>query len=81
MRIGRLPVVVRHVGAETNPCIGTPAGMAISALQHLGRDHVSEDVVRHLSAVLAPADKRRLDAARPRLPGWLGAAAAQIAAA
>lgn len=77
--LGRLPVVVRHVDPRTNPFLGTPAGMTISALRHLGRGNVSDDALLRLSAVLAPADKRRLRRVQPQLPGWMRTAVARVA--
>lgn len=79
--IGRLPVVVRHVDPRSNPFLGTPAGMTISALRYLGRGNVSDDSLSRLSSVLAPADKRRLRRVQPQLPGWMRAAVARVAAA
>ena len=79
VRIGRLAVELQHVDPASNPYLGTPAGMAISALRHIGQASVSSAHLAQLAAVLAPVDKARLRRACRQFPGWLGAAMQQIA--
>lgn len=80
VHIGRLPIVLNHVDRRANPCIGTTAGLAISALSFLGKGNVSAADVARLATILGPVDKRRLRQASPILPGWLGVVVGQVAA-
>lgn len=81
VHIGRLVVQLQHVDPASYPYLGTPAGMAISALRHIGQASVSPAHIAQLIALLAPADKARLRHVGRQFPGWLGAALQQIAGA
>ena len=43
----------------------------VQALSHLGRDNVDDDKIRRFAAQLDDDDMRRLDRARPQMPGWM----------
>lgn len=79
--LGRLQVLLQHVDRSVVPCLGTGAGMAISALQFIGAGNVSSQDITRLKAGLDAADKSRLYRVRNRLPLWLGAVVLKIAEA
>lgn len=81
VRIGRLDVALRHAGRVDMLLPDTTAGLVIVALRHLGRDGASPDVLARLASRLDDADKGRLRRVRRKLPGWLGSAVDQLAAA
>lgn len=81
VQVGRLRVMLRHAGRADMLLPDTTAGLVIVALRHLGRNGVSSDVLDRLSAKLDDADKDQLRRVRRRLPGWLGSAVDQLAAA
>lgn len=81
VHVGRLQVVLRHAGRVDMLLPDTKAGLVVVALRHLGRDGVSKEVLDKISANLDDSDKARLLTVRRKLPGWLGVAVDQLAAA
>lgn len=50
---------------------GKPAGLVFQALRHLGKTHVSADMIARLRPQLDAATKADLDALAPHAPAWM----------
>ncbi len=73
-RFGRLPVVLQHVGPKRLVLADRPAGLAVAALQYLGREAVTPEVIEQVARRLPHAEFEALREAAPSLPAWLGTA-------
>ena len=78
VKVGRLPVELRHTSGPRMLFPGTTAGLVIVALHYLGRGGVTQEMVRSLSEGLSEKDKMNLELARPLLRGWLGSTIDQV---
>lgn len=79
--LGRLPIILQHVDPADAPCLGTVAGMAISALRYIGAGNIAPADVTRLKTGLRPDDKRRMYRVRNRLPDWLRDVVLQVGSA
>ena len=72
-------IALRHRSARQLPARATTADNAIRALQFLGPNGISLQVLDSLSARLSPRDKRDLVRAKRHVPAWLHPAIDTIA--
>jgi hypothetical protein len=71
---GRLSLVLQHAGPKRLALAGRPAGLAVAALQYLGREAVTPEVVEQVARKLPLGEFEALREAAPSLPAWLGTA-------
>lgn len=81
VQVGKRVVDVQHAGRVDMLLPDDLAGLVITALRYLGRDAVDDDLLKRLSSTLDSANKKKLVSVKRQLPGWLGVAVDQIAAA
>lgn len=79
VRIGKLEIRLRRASRLDLLLPDTRAGAVLSALGHLGRQGLSDEVLARLRVLLDDQDKRQLFAARRKVPAWMGAAIERVA--
>jgi hypothetical protein len=70
IKIGNQVVYLKHAGPRALLGAGTQAGAALQALRAIGKDHVSDSVVRHLRDNLPPDAKSDLRKLMYKAPQW-----------
>ena len=70
-RLGRLDVLLKHVSSRKLALVGRPAGIAFTALWHLGRRQVTAETIEQVHSRLAPEEFEALCSAIPSMPGWM----------
>lgn len=78
--LGKLTLDFRRAAPRNLLGAGKPAGLVFQALRHLGKDHVSPEIVARLQQQLDPATKADLDALAPQAAAWMCPLLQQIAA-
>lgn len=71
MNVGNTVVIFKHMAPRYLRFAGTEAGKAIVALLHMGREHVTPGMVRHVFECLEPVDQIRFRTQVETLPAWL----------
>ena len=71
IKIGGNTIRLLHVTPQKMQFAGTTVGTAIAALRYLGKEQVTEKVIRRLEHVLTPDDFRTLRQATHALPAWM----------
>lgn len=72
--VGRRAIRLEHVSDAYLAHAGTPAGAALSALRHVGRDGLTPEVVERVLGRLDAPNRRRLVRSARRLPPTLARA-------
>lgn len=70
IKVGNNTIRLRHVSPKKMQYAGTPVGTAIAALQYLGKEQVTTNVIAKLELALTAEDFQRLRRAATALPGW-----------
>jgi hypothetical protein len=71
IKIGNQVVYVKHAGPRALLGAGTQAGAALQALRAIGKNHISDEIVRRLRSNLSPAAKSAVVKMRPKAPQWM----------
>ncbi len=69
--LGKLTLDFRRAAPRNLLGSGKPAGLVFQALRHLGKAHVSADIIARLHQQLDAATKADLDALAPHTPAWM----------
>jgi predicted transcriptional regulator of viral defense system len=69
--IGKQEVVLKNVSARKLALAERPAGVALTALWYLGKEHVTPEVVKTIKTRLAPEEFTALCAAKSQMPAWM----------
>ena len=70
-RLGNLEVHLKHVPMRRVALAGRPAGEALSALWHLGRDDVTPEVFEQIEGRLPAGEFAALTSKQDVMPGWM----------
>jgi len=70
IKVGNQVIYLKHAGPRALLGAGTKAGVALQALRAVGKDHVSDSVVRHLRDNLPPDAKIGLRKLMHKAPQW-----------
>lgn len=69
--LGELEVALQHVSPRKLALAGRPAGLALTALWYLGKEHVTTEVLRTVEERLPPEEFSALRAATYAMPAWM----------
>jgi hypothetical protein len=69
--IGRLPVTLKHASPRKLALANREAGVALSALWYLGKNHVTPEVVARIHSQLPEEEFEALKAAKSSMPAWM----------
>ena len=70
-RLGKLNVILKHAEPRKMALAERAAGMALSALRYLGREHVNPGVIEIIREKLPCEEFQALRGATYAMPGWL----------
>lgn len=70
-RFGPTEVRLKHVSPRKIALAGRPAGIALTALWHLGKKQVDEAVIEHVRRRLPPQEFEALKSAIGLMPAWM----------
>lgn len=79
VRVGARAIDFRHAAPRNLAGAGTPAGVVIQALRHLGRDGLTPDVVAHVRSLVRDDDRRSVAKHLSSAPAWMRPALRSIA--
>lgn len=74
VQFGRMQIRLQHASARRMALSGRPAGLALSALCHLGKRNVTPQVIEHVKRRLPPEEFEVLRTASTLMPAWLAEA-------
>ncbi len=74
VRLGRMQIRLKHAGPRRFALAGRPAGVALNALRHIGRENVTPQVIEKIKRQLPPAEFEVLRQASTSMPAWLAEA-------
>jgi hypothetical protein len=70
-QLGKLKVVIKHVSPRKLALAERPAGLALTALWYLGKEHVTTSVLSTIEQRLPPQEFAALREATNVMPGWM----------
>lgn len=71
LRVGNLRIELRHASPRKLRFPGSPVGLALAALWHLGRRGVTAETILTIRSRLSPADFNTLKDAAADMPAWM----------
>jgi len=71
LKIGNQTVQLKHINPSRLIAAGTMAGTSISALLYLGKNNVSNKIIKKIEAQLSPQDFKQLINEIKNMPAWL----------
>jgi hypothetical protein len=71
VRVNKSVVALRHASQRQLALANTPAGTALAALRHLGKDAVTSRTLRHVRSRIGNQQFRALQQAAHVMPAWL----------
>jgi len=77
LRLGNLQVELRHVSLRKLALAGSPAGLALAALWHLGRRGMTPEAISAIHAGLSAGEFEALKSAVTAMPVWMSNAIRQ----
>lgn len=80
VKAGRMPIRLVHRNARMMAAAGRTAGMLISALAYLGREHVDDRTIAKLRSRLPAEERRTLAADAKHAPAWIADIMRRLAA-
>jgi len=78
-RVGNTVIQLKRGSPRRLAGAGTPSGMVMQALRHLGSTGVNESVIEQLRHRLPPKERRALSRLLPLAPAWMRPAIEKIA--
>lgn len=79
VRLGQLVVELKPSTSRQMATAGRASGLVISALRHMGKQHITPERIAHLRKTLSAADRKRLRRDLAFAPAWMHDALRQIA--
>jgi hypothetical protein len=73
INVGRLRITLKHASSRRFALEGL-AGLALSALRHVGRAHVTPEIIAHVKQQLPAEEFEALRTAAMAMPAWLSEA-------
>ncbi len=71
LKLGNLPLILKHVARRKLALSGRPAGLALSALWYLGKKQVSIGTIKTIREKLTPQAFEELKAETSSMPAWM----------
>ena len=71
LKLGNLPLVLKHVARRKLALSGRPSGLALSALWYLGKEQVSTNTIKTIREKLTPQAFEEFKAEAPSMPAWM----------
>ena len=71
LKLGNLPLILKHVARRKLALSGRPAGLALSALWYLGKEHVTPATIKTIREKLTPEAFAEFKAETPSMPAWM----------
>ena len=70
-KIGKYSITLNHSKLIPSSPLGVNAIRVINALQHLGKDHITDDMIQKCKKILSQKDKSQLKKNLAKLPAWI----------
>jgi Family of unknown function (DUF6088) len=71
LKLGNLPLILKHVARRKLALSGRPSGLALSALWYLGKEQVNTDTIKTIREKLTPQAFQEFKAETPSMPAWM----------
>ena len=71
IQLGQLSIILRQTSSRIMATAGTVSGVVIQALRYLGKEHVTDDIVKRLDRRLSLDDRKRLLKDLAFAPTWI----------
>jgi len=71
LKLGKLPLILKHVARRKLALSGRPSGLALSALWYLGKERVTTSTIKTIREKLTPQAFEEFRAETPSMPAWM----------
>src|SRR5438046_212281 len=71
LKLGNLPLILKHVARRKLALSGRPSGLALSALWYLGKEQVTTGTIKTIREKLTPQEFEEFRAETPSMPAWM----------
>jgi hypothetical protein len=71
LKLGNLPLILKHVARRKLALSGRPSGLALSALWYLGKEQVTKGTIKTIREKLTPQEFEEFKAEAPSMPAWM----------
>jgi hypothetical protein len=71
LKLGNLPLILKHVARRKLALSGRPSGLALSALWYLGKKQVSTSTIKAIREKLTSQAFEEFKAETPSMPAWM----------
>src|SRR3974377_1777204 len=71
LKLGNLPLTLKHVAQRKLALAGRPSGLALSALWYLGKEQVTPGTIKTIRERLTPEAFTQFRAETPAMPAWM----------
>jgi hypothetical protein len=71
LKLGNLPLILKHVARRKLALSGRPSGLALSALWYLGKKQVTTSTIKTIREKLTPQAFEEFKAETPSMPAWM----------
>jgi len=70
-KIGKYPITLTHSKLIPSAPLSVNVVRVINALHHLGKDNITDDMIKKCRKILSPRDKSQLKKNLAKLPAWI----------
>lgn len=71
LKLGNLPLILKHMARRKLALSGRPSGLALSALWYLGKKQVTTSTIKTIREKLTPQAFEEFRAETPSMPAWM----------
>jgi Family of unknown function (DUF6088) len=71
LKLGKLPLILKHVARRKLALSGRPSGLALSALWYLGKEQVTTATINTIREKLTPQAFEEFKAQKASMPAWM----------
>jgi hypothetical protein len=71
LKLGNLPLILKHVARRKLAWSGRPSGVALSAFWHSGKEQVDTSTIKTIREKLTPQAFEEFKAEPPSMPAWM----------
>lgn len=70
-KVGKYPITLNHSKLMPSVPLSVNAVRVINALHHLGKDNITDDIIKKCKKILSKKDKSQLKKNLAKLPAWI----------
>jgi Family of unknown function (DUF6088) len=71
LKVGKQTIILKHTSPKTMSTAGKGSGTIIQALQYIGKENVTPDVIKKIRTIIADFDKKEMKKDLHTAPDWM----------